>query len=130
MELPNFHDGFFDGIWIGPNKVTYFFLRTVDSESFTLIFHGVQAMYISGVKEGNIIFDLVIRKASEITLAEVEEVHELGPNSKIGPTMLTSIRDQSELQIMELNTSYGAHGLVLFERYEVSELVPEIRTRK
>jgi hypothetical protein len=121
VELPNFHDGFFDGLWIAPNKIVHFFLRTVDDKTFTLTFQGVRAMCMSGVKAGNIILDLVFRDAPQITLADVEEVHDLGSNSKLGPTILASIRNQPQLQIMELNPSYGAQGLILFENYEVSE---------
>ena len=121
MKFPNFHDGFFDGLWIAPNKIVHFFLRTVDDRTFTLTFLGVQAMCMSAVKEGNIILDLVFRDAPQITLADVEEVHDLGANSKLGPTMLTSIHNHSQLHIMELNPSYGAQGLILFESYEVKE---------
>jgi len=61
MNIPNSHDGHFDGFRIGPNKKLHCFLRTLDGESFTLALQGVDALTLSEIKQGNIIFDLVFR---------------------------------------------------------------------
>jgi hypothetical protein len=120
METPNIHDGYFDGFLLGPNKVLYFFLRTTDGKPLNLIFHGMERMCVSGVKEGNIILDLQFRDTQEITLSDVEELYVINPGAEIGATLLSSIR-QRGLKLMELNPSYGAQALVLFECCDLSE---------
>jgi hypothetical protein len=122
MELPNFHDGFFDGFRIDDAQgVVYFFLRTLDDKAFTLTLHGVQRMNISEAWEGNIILDLEIREAHTVTLADIEELYHLSPAANNeGVTELAAIR-QKELKVMEINPSYGAQALVLFARYEIVE---------
>jgi len=74
MNIPNFHDGHFDGFRIGPNEKPHLFLRTPDGESFTLAFQGVDALTLSEIKQGNIIFDLVFRSGEELTSADIEEL--------------------------------------------------------
>lgn len=44
MNIPNFHDGHFDGLRIRPSKLVNLFLRTIDGKSFILILQGVDAM--------------------------------------------------------------------------------------
>jgi hypothetical protein len=61
MRIPNFHDGYFNGIWTGPDKRVQLFLRTVDGQSFVLSLEGVEALAFSDIKQGNIILDLVFR---------------------------------------------------------------------
>jgi hypothetical protein len=57
MNVPNFHDGHFDGLRIGPSKVVSLFLKTQDGKSFSLVLQEVDALTLSEVKQGNIIFD-------------------------------------------------------------------------
>ena len=120
MNIPNFHDGYFDGLWIGPNKLIHFFLRTVDGKSFTLALQGVEALTLSEVKEGNIILDLVLRSAREMTSSDVENLYGVDANTEQTAKLLKSTREK-ELQIMELNPSYGAQGLLLFKTYAIKE---------
>ena len=61
MKIPSFHDGYFEGLWIAPNKLVKFFLRTADEQSFVLTLEGVQALTFTNIKQGNIILDLVFR---------------------------------------------------------------------
>src|SRR6202158_2031395 len=67
MKIPSFHDGFFDGFRLDSNKSLQIFLRTANKVPHTLLLEGVQALAISGVKEGNIIFELVFRDAERAT---------------------------------------------------------------
>ena len=76
-DIPNVHDGFFDGFWIKGNKAVHVFLRTSDQVVYTLILNGVRAMKISGVIEGNIIFDILARTAEEMSPADMEELYGL-----------------------------------------------------
>lgn len=119
-EIPNFHDGYFDGIWIGPNKAVHCFLRTVQEQSFVLVLEGVQALIIKDLKQGNIILDLVLRSTTEITPSDMEELYGVGPGTPQVTTLLKTATERG-LQILEINPSYGAQGLVLFQNWNLSQ---------
>jgi hypothetical protein len=67
MNIPNFHDGHFDGLRIGPSKLVDLFLRTHEGESFILVLQEVDALTLTEVKEGDIIFDLDFRNNEQLT---------------------------------------------------------------
>jgi hypothetical protein len=121
MEIPSFHDGYFDGVWIGPNKLVKFFQRTVNEQSFDLILEGVQSLVLSDVRQGNIILDLVIRSTGEITHSDIEELCGVGPDKPQARSLLKTVTEQ-ELQVLEINPSYGAQGLVLFQTWNLRQL--------
>jgi hypothetical protein len=52
MNIPNFHDGHFDGLLIGTNKLANLFLRTQDGKSFSLTLQEVDALTLSEIKQG------------------------------------------------------------------------------
>ena len=118
MNFPNFHDGFFDGFRVA-EKTAQLFLRTADQKLFTLVLQGVRALKLSGAREGNIILDLVIRDGDQMTLIDMQEVYGLAPDAPQADKSLKESREQG-LQLLELNPSYGAEGLVLFETFEVT----------
>jgi hypothetical protein len=125
MNMPNFHDGYFDGLWLGSDKFVRLFLRTCDHQSYTLTLQGVQALAISGVRAGNIIMDLVFRSAREITPSDVRDLYDVDSSTEQAAKLLKSTREK-ELQILELNSSYGAQGLLLFETCEINETVDKM----
>ena len=90
-NLPNLHDGFFDGVWLSADKRARFFVRTATEERFTISLSGVEALNISGLKQGNIIFDLVLIPPDKLTLKHVEEAYAL----KIGCRDVTPTPQQS-----------------------------------
>jgi hypothetical protein len=118
MNIPSFHDGHFDGFRIGPNKKVDFFLRTHDGESLTLALQGVDALALSEIKQGNIVFDLVFRSGEQLTTSDIEALFDVGVDAPQASTLLKAKRDMG-LQLLELNASYGAHGLVLFQTVEM-----------
>jgi hypothetical protein len=122
MNTPNFHDGHFDGLSLEPSKTVYLFLRTSDRRPYTISLRGVHEMTVSDVKPGNIIFDLVFRRASELTSSDVAILYDLNENSEQAIKLLNSKRG-TELQILEVNATYGAQGLFLFENFEIIEKV-------
>lgn len=125
MNIPNFHDGYFDGLWLGSDKFVRIFLRTCDQQSYTLTLKGVQALTVSGVRAGNIILDLVFRSAREITSSDVQDLYDVDSGTEQAAKLLKSAREK-ELQILELNPSYGAQGLLLFETCEISETADKV----
>jgi len=120
MDFQSFHDGHFDGVRLEPDKTVHIFLRAANKDRYLLVLKGVEALTISGVKAGNIILDLVVRSAREATSTDVEELYDLDEGSERITKLLESTREK-RLQILELNPSYGAQGLFLFESSEIRE---------
>jgi hypothetical protein len=120
MTTQNFHDGYFDGFRLESDKRVHIFLRAANKERYILILRGLQAMTLSGVREGNIILDLVFRSAREATSSDVQELYDPGENTEQATTLLQALQEKG-LQILELNPSYGAQGLFLFESFEIIE---------
>ena len=123
MNIPNFHDGHFDGLRIGPNKELRLFLRTQEGNSFTLALRGVDAMALSEVKQGNIVFDLVLRSGMQLTISDIEELFGVEADTPQAADLLKAKRGK-EIQLLELSASYGAHGLVLFQSVEILPAAP------
>lgn len=120
MNIPNFHDGHFDGLRIGPSKRVSLFLRTQDGKSFTLVLQEVDALTLSEVKQGNIILDLVFRSTGELTRSDMAELYSVDVDAPQAAGLLTAKRDQG-FQLLEINASYGAQGLILFQTFELRE---------
>ena len=120
MQIPNFHDGHFDGIWTGPNKRVQLFPRTAEGQSFVLSLEGVQALAFSDIKQGNIILDLVFRNTKEITHSDIAELYGVGADTTQGASLIKAATDR-DLQVLEMNPSYGAQGLVLFQTWDLSQ---------
>jgi hypothetical protein len=120
MSIPNFHDGHFDGLRIGPNKLVNLFLRTQDGKSFILVLQEVDALTVSEIKQGNIIFDLVFRSTGELTPSDIADLYSVDIDAPQAAELLRAKREQG-FQLLEINASYGAQGLVLFQTFEIQE---------
>jgi hypothetical protein len=129
MKMPNFHDEYFDGFWLGPNKSLHLFVRTVAGTSYTFVLQNVHAVTLSGVKAGNIILDLVFRNAQEITSSDIAELYEIDAETTQAENLMKSARERG-LQILELNSSYGAQGLILFETWQIKERSDGLNVRE
>jgi len=75
--LPNLHDGFFDGVWLSPDKHARFFTRTATGDRTTIALAGVEALNISGLRAGNIIFEVVLIAPEELTPKDIEQAYGL-----------------------------------------------------
>jgi hypothetical protein len=120
VQIPNFHDGYFDGIWVGPNKVVKLFLRTENRQSFVLSLEGVQALTFTDIKQGNIILDLVLRGTKEITHSDIAELYGVGADTTQGASLMKTATERG-LQVVEINPTYGAQGLALFQSWDISQ---------
>jgi hypothetical protein len=121
MNIPNFHDGHFDGLRIGPSKLVSFFLRTQDGKAFTLLLQEVDALTLSEVKQGNIILDLVLRSTAGLTRSDMAELYSVDASARQAEDLLKAKREQ----VLEINASYGARGLVLFRTLELRPSSPD-----
>jgi len=118
MQLPSFHDGRFDGFRIGANKHVRLYLTTAQSESFGLALEGVEALILLDVRQGNIIFDVVIRTGHELTISDIEYVYGIRNTPTDAGRLLNAAVDKG-LQLLEINPSYGAEGMVLFRTWKL-----------
>jgi hypothetical protein len=111
--LPNLHDGFFDGVWLSPDKQARFFVRTVTGERSTIILTDVKALNICGLRAGNIIFDLVLIAPNKLTVKEIEQAYDLKSGEvEKAAQQLGRVQEQG-LSGLEINSSYGAEGIVI-----------------
>ena len=120
--LPNLHDGFFDGIWLSTNKSVHLFARTVGGERSTIVLTDVEALNINGLRAGNIIFELVLIAPDKLTMEDMTQVYDLKPDETEKARKLLSKAQERSLSALEMNTSYGAEGKVLFR---VMDAIPE-----
>jgi hypothetical protein len=120
--IPSFHDGSFDGLLIPAKNKAHLFLTTVDKRRFTVALDGVKSLHLSNVREGNIVFDVIVVDTDQLTEGHIESACELSDIDKDRQVakLLASAR-QEGLRMLEMTTSYGAEGVVLFKGIELSE---------
>jgi hypothetical protein len=93
MNIPNFHDGHFDGLRIGQGKSVDLYLRTQDGKSFNLVLQDVDALTLTGIKAGNIIFDLVLRNSEQLTRSDMAELYGVHIDAPQATDLLNRKRD-------------------------------------
>jgi hypothetical protein len=118
MQIPTFHDGGFEGFKRGSDKQVQLYLTTGERESFVLMLEGVEVLTLTDIREGNIIFDLVIRSGHELTVSDIEYVYGIRNTPTDAGRLLKAAVDKG-LQLLEINPSYGAEGMVLFRTWKL-----------
>ena len=113
--IPDFHDGFFDGLWVSDEKRVHLFLRTVDKKPFTLVLRGVKLFNASNIRQGNIILDLALLDAQQLTTAHIAEIYEFeGEQQEEKIKRFLASAQEELLNALEMSTSYGAEFIALF----------------
>lgn len=112
-SLPNLHDGFFDGLWLSVDKQARLFVRTVEGERSTIRLTEVEALNISGLRAGNVIFDVVLIPLDKLTIEDIKQVYDLKDGEPENARQLLIRAQQQGLCALEINPSYGAEGKVL-----------------
>jgi hypothetical protein len=117
--MPDFHDGFFDGLWISDPGRIHLFLMTVDKQPFTLVLSGVKAMNVTNVKKGNIILELMLLDTQQLTAEHIYESYELFAEQRESQVekLLSSAR-RGGLSALQMSSSYGAECTAIFRRAE------------
>jgi len=116
-----FHDGYFEGIWIPAKGTAHVYLATSDRQRSTAVLTGVVMVKVTGFKEGNIIFDVGIRCAHDPTPDEIANLYDLKPGHEPAAwelQLLDKVRNES-LCLFEINCSYGGECLILAESVEL-----------
>jgi hypothetical protein len=121
-SLPDLHDGFFDGAWVSADKSARVFVRTEVGERSTIVLSGVEALNITDLRGGNIIFDLVLIASDRLTVKHIEQAYALQSGDGEKSCRLLSKAQEQGLSALEINSSYGAEGIVLFR---AGDIVPE-----
>jgi len=114
MTLPDLHDGYFDGIWVSDNKDARLFVRTPGSEKLTIVLTGVEALNINDVRQGNIIFDVVVATVESLSAQQVCLAYGLDDQDNSQSSKLWNQAKTKGLSALEISTSYGAQGAALF----------------
>src|SRR5271168_3995358 len=114
-SFERFHDGFLDGLLINGTTVRVF-LSTSDREEFILELHGVSSLKADGLRQGNIIFELLERGGDDLTLGDMIHLFDFN-NEADAQRKLESARG-SNLVALEINPSYGASCTILAESME------------
>jgi len=111
-KFDQFHDGYLDGLLIQGATVRVF-LSTEDRQEFVLEVSGVVSLKVDGFRQGNIIFDVLIRKGDDITIRDIVDVFEFKDEEKA----LKKLEDarRMNLIVLEINPSYGASCIILAE---------------
>ena len=111
----NFHDGFVDGVLIRePQGIV--FIKTDDNEAFALLADGVTGMRVDSLPEGNIIFDIVIRRGNDLTRSDVD-IHGFAANAdgeRRATEKLQQLRTEDQVAL-EINPSYGCECFLIAE---------------
>jgi hypothetical protein len=111
---PNLHDGFFDGLWLSPDKRARLFVRTVTGELSTIVLTEVEALNVTSLRAGNIIFDVTLIAPENLTVKDIQQLYDLKDDQVEMARRLLSKAQQQGLSALEINPSYGAEGKVLF----------------
>lgn len=109
-----FHDGWFEGLWINGETV-HMFLSTEGRKRFVIVAEGVDALSVDGIRAGNIILDVSMRDSEEVLPSDIQILYQL-PASHIGETQGADLLQKARLgegTLLEINPSYGASCLVL-----------------
>lgn len=119
IDLPDLHDGYFDGLWISGNDSAHLFFRTEECLRLTLVLREVEAMYVSSLCAGNIILDVVVVPTAKLTSEMISDVHQLSPSESDLAEKLLVKAQQKGLTLLEFTSSYGAEGSFLFRSAEL-----------
>jgi hypothetical protein len=106
-EYDVFHDGFVEGFLIKDSQLIIF-LRTWDKKLFALIADDVEGMRADNFKEGNIIFDIVVRQGLGLIRGDMDGYDFVA--SSLGESQRTAAleRSRSENRLaLEISSSYG-----------------------
>jgi hypothetical protein len=117
-NIPNLHDGCFDGLWLSGNRENTgacLFVRAAAGERYTLMLTGIVRLNIQDVRQGNIIRDVLLIPPDTLTLEQVSHAYDLESERDEAIAHRRFEKAQQErLFAPEMSTSYGAYGTVLF----------------
>jgi hypothetical protein len=109
VELPSFHDGHLDG-FITTGKAIALYLRNVAGQKYTLLSKDLRLFRGDNFRAGNILFDVTVRKASELVPSEIAQLLDLTDDHARAFDHEQWLRKarQDVVLLVESTASYGA----------------------
>jgi len=106
--IPDLHDGFFDGVWLSDKKGARLFVRTENGEPSTILLTDVAALNIRNLRQGNIIFEVVLTAPDALSIEQVNAAHDLGRDQEDMSRRMFQKAQQQRLSALEIgnNGSY------------------------
>lgn len=119
-DLPDFHDGFLDGLFTHGSEVRIF-LRKQGGEKFTLVLHSVKLLRGDEFREGNIIFDVVLLGPDELDVSDVCELYQFSEEAMktFSLTEWSTNAKGNGLKAVQISASYGCSVQALFREHEL-----------
>lgn len=116
---PNFHDGYINGVLVAEESASIF-LRTVSSEKFTIVLHGVKSLVMNDFRQGNIILDLEWVDAVNVSDSAILDYYSMpeGEVAVLRERWINEIKGR-QLQAIEISPSYGADLTAIFREREI-----------
>lgn len=118
-NFDQFHDGWLNGILLEEHNAKLF-ISTAEKQPFVLEIEGITSLKLDGFRQGNIIFDVLVRETNEITSGDIEELFGYTDKQQTWKRPEQVRNDRSV--VIEIGTSYGASLLALARS---AELIPQ-----
>lgn len=115
-EFDQFHDGFLRGVLLDGATVRVF-LSTENRQEYALEIRGVLSLKVDGFREGNIIYDVLVRNGDEITLQDMMNFYDFRDEANAARKLEETRR--GDLIVLEINPSYGAICNILGKSVEL-----------
>ena len=107
---------------IPADKTVYLFVRTLESERFTIVLRGVEAMHIWNVRAGSSILDMNVLDSAQLTEEHITSAYQLSDVEKDKQiTRALVFAKEAHLKVFEMIPSYGAECVALCEKAELYE---------
>lgn len=123
MNCGQYHDGLFEGLWIPEKGKAEVYLGTTTGERSIVVLTGVLMLKVIDFKEGNIIFDVTIRTAEEITLMDIADLYDLESDRQPAAweNQLLDKARREGFHLFQISPSYGGSCLVLCQDVEFTK---------
>lgn len=114
-----FHDGSFDGLWLD-GKCAHIFLATPEHEAHVIVASGVVLLKADDVRQGNIIFDVILRPAAELSPDDLDVfLHDYDDPKRLERAKaLLQTAQVNALTFLQITPSYGAICSVMGKTFE------------
>jgi hypothetical protein len=97
-------------------------LRTVGGDRYLLVGRGLERLRVLNFLEGNIVLDIEVLEANQMTEFYLERLYNLSPVNVDGQmTKLLEMVKGRNLRMVVISSSYGAECLALVEDWSIEE---------
>jgi len=112
---PNLHDGFVHGIMLQKDDSVRIHMSNESQDEYvTMNCLGLDTLFVTNFREGNILFDIRIRKAKDISKSELKKI--IVEMYGHGDFRLCRRLRSSALKVVEICPSYGCTVIVVCEK--------------